>query len=225
MDLLSSPFSSLIQLQGQLSLQEQGVGSEIAALLREGLSSDSQVKGTHLKLEELRFSRNMCRYRLMDVEAVIKVRKQHHFESRVLEAFALLYPELNAEFQAELECNPFVLAGYDCPEIILQSVEACYRKIESSFNDQTSMLIQMSLSESRAQEMTEWFTRVNHALLKSKTFFSRQCSKARSLRAQFVEVYSNNAQHHNFCLLRARYGAGMVEQLAIATSAKMRKAA
>jgi len=227
MDLLSSPFSSLIRLQGQLTAQEQEVESEIAEFLQAGSAIPDSVPGGHMRLEELRFARAMLRYRIMDVEVVTKARKQLHFESRVLEAFALLHPEMHDDFQRELAEQAFILEGYDCPEIILQSIETCYRKIESSFQDQSSMLNQMALNASRADEMQDWFGRVNHALMKSKTYFSRQCGKARSLRTRFLDAYGNNAQRHAFNLLRARYGAGMIEALAmtLAADAKRRKAA
>lgn len=227
MDLLSSPFSSLIRLQGQLIAQEQEVESEIAEFLQAGSNLPDCAPGAHMRLEELRFARTMLRYRIMDVEAVTKVRKQLHFETRVLEAFALLYPEMNDDFQRELTEKAFILDGHDCPEIILQSIEACYRKIESSFLDQSSMLNQMTLNASRADEMKDWFVRVNHALMKSKAYFSRQCGKARSLRTRFIDAHGNNAQHHAFNLLRTRYGAGMIEALALtlAADSKRRKAA
>jgi hypothetical protein len=225
MDLLRSPFPSIIQLQSQLSLQEQGVESDIAAFLRAGSAEETQLPGAHTRLEELRFARNMLRYRLMDVEAAIKARKQSHFESKVLEAFALLYPEMNLEFKHELSLQPFSVTGYDCPEMILQSIQSCYRKIETSFNDQSSMLIQMGQNESKAVEMKDWFERVNHAFMKSQTFFSRQCAKARSLRTQFSEAFCNNEKHYQFNILRARYGAGMIDQLAAAIDDRRKKAA
>ncbi|AYG47597.1 hypothetical protein DV532_25195 (plasmid) [Pseudomonas sp. Leaf58] len=227
MDLLNSPFSSLIRLQGQLIAQEQEVESEIAEFLQAGSTLANSGPGAHLRLEELRFARAMLRYRIMDAEAVTKARKQLHFETRVLEAFALLHPEMNAEFQHELAGQAFKVEGYDCPAVILQSIETCYRKLESSFQDQSSMLNQMALNASRANEMKDWFGRVNHALMKSKAYFSRQCGKARSLRMRFAEAYGNNGQHHAFTLLRARYGAEMIDALALAVAAdsKRRKAA
>lgn len=225
MDFLSLPFHSLINIQGQLTAEERDVESRLAELLRAGQAYETPPAGAHMRLEELRFERNMIRFWLLDAQAVIKARKQQYFESRVLEAFTLLHPDLNQEFQAELEQNPFSLSGFGCPEMILQSIESCYRKIESAFQDQQSMLVQMSLNDGNPEIGEDWLSRVNHALMKSRTFFSRQCGKARSLRTQFSDAYRNNERHHQFNILRSRYGASLIDQLASASEGKWKKAA
>lgn len=225
MDLLAAPFLTLVHYQNHLSAQEQGVQAQIASLLQAGTQEDEAPNGRHTRFEELRFERNQLRSRLADVEAVIKARKQLFFEEKILTTFSMLYPERQPAFAADLAESPYSPVEYSSPEIILQGIEACYRKIESAFTSQASMIIQMSLNEKHATEMSDWFERVRHAFMKSKVFFSKQCGKVRCLRHQFAESFSDNATHHHFLLLKARYGAAMIEQLHAHAEGKRKKAA
>lgn len=226
MDLLAAPFLTLVNHQNHLSVQEQGVQAQIASLLQAGTQEDEASSGRHTRFEELRFERNQLRSRLADVETVIKARKQLFFEEKILATFGALYPELQVIFAADLAESPYSPSDYTSPEITLQAIEACYRKIEAAFASQASMIIQMSLNEKHASEMADWFDRVRYAFMKSKVFFSKQCGKVRCLRHQFAESFSNNATHHQFLLLKARYGAAMIEQLHThAAEGKRKKAA
>jgi hypothetical protein len=225
MDLLAAPFLTLIHYQNHLSVQEQGVQAQIASLLQAGTQEDETSNGRHTRFEELRFERNQLRSRLADVEAVIKARKQLFFEEKIITTFGALYPELQPVFSTDLAESRYCPSEHSSPEMILQAIEACYRKIETSFASQASMIIQMSLNEKHASDMADWFERVRHAFMKSKDFFSRQCGKVRYLRNQFTESFSNNATHHQFMLLKARYGAAMIEQLHAHADGKRKKAA
>ncbi len=169
---------------------------------------------SHIRLEVLRFERNTIRSRILDATAIQHAQETAKSTRKAVSLFAEKYPSLYQEIAEELSAdhssfNPL----QDESEMLIQQMEKCYRTIASSHQDQVSMMTQIQQNLSRLDEMGDWIDRVNFALTRSRSFFSRKCYSVRKLREQLAASQQDELSAKVYALIAARHGHGFVEHL------------
>lgn len=173
------------------------IGEHLMSL--EGLceSSVQESFSTYSKIEQLRFERNRLRSEYLDMASLQKTLKRRHFEHRLMDAISMSSPITHFDIERAMR---FEEGTAELEEsILIQQRLTCYRKLENSFKDQISMLRQRHMAQIAGKEDLEWEARLEHALSKSRQYFSRQCSKIKFIRER-LSVLAKQEHSHAYYL-------------------------
>lgn len=215
MDLLGfSPFD-LNQRLELLNAELNAAQTKITELLKgnpAGDGTDDPLR--HIRLEGLRFERNTIRSRILDTVAVQHAREMSGQTQDAINFFAKRFPEFYQEIAEELRIAENGLEPIQCEStMLMQQIDQCYRTIEASHQDQISMMTQIHTNSDKLSEMGDWIDRVNFALTKSRSFFSRKCYSVRKLRDQLTSSLQDQRASQLYSLIAARHGHGFIEKL------------
>lgn len=203
------------------------VQSKIAQLLKRSESEDenSDFSG-HIKLEMLRYERNTIRSKISDASAFLQALGQSEVTRKLLSLCKKKHEAVYIEIEKEA-IDSGITPGLSEEDIsiLLQSMTHCYRKIESSHQDQISMMTQIHLSARKAVIDDSWLSRVHFALSKSRSFFSRKCHTIRKIREQISASLIDDHALKIYSLLSARCGHGFIENLHELMDSEGKKAA
>jgi len=169
------------------------IGEHLMSL--EGLcdSSVQESFSTYCKIEQLRFDRNRLRSEYLDIVSLQKTLKRRHFEHRLMEAIRMSSPMAHIGIESAMR---FEESAAELEEsILIQQRMTCYRKLENSFKDQVSMLRQKHMAQMAGKEDLEWEARLEHALTKSRQYFSRQCGKIKFIRERLSVLAKQEHSH------------------------------
>lgn len=171
--LLAEKNDLLAKIDGEIAENLLSLESLSESAIQESFS-------THCKIEQLRFDRNRLRSEYLDISSLQKTLKRRHFENRLMEAISMTSPMEHFDIERAIV---FEESAAELEEsILIQQRLTCYRKLENSFKDQISMLRQKHMAQLTGKEDLEWEARLEHALAKSRQYFSRQCGKIKFIR-------------------------------------------
>ncbi len=208
-ELLSEKTSALARIETDIS-------DAFSSLETIAASDETGAFAIHLKIEELRFERNKARSEFLDIESRQKTLKRQFFENKFMDALFNTAPLLFLEIEKSVSFTQ----GSESVEIsiLAQQRESCYRKLEDSFKDQASMLRQRRMASVRTDEDIQWEARLEHALSRSRQFFSRQCSKIKSIRDQISLLSANDYSHQFYKAAVSHMGKSAVDHYALEMS-------
>jgi hypothetical protein len=156
-------------------------------------SAEQESFSVHCKIEQLRFDRNRVRSEYLDLSSLQKTLKRRHFEHRLMDAISMSSPLSHFEIE---RATAFQETPAELEEsILIQQRITCYRKLENSFKDQISMLRQKHMAQLLGKEDLEWEARLEHALSKSRQYFSRQCGKIKFIRERLSVLAKQEYSH------------------------------
>ena len=214
MDLLGfSPFD-LNQRFELLNADLNAAQTKISELLSgnsTGDGADDPLR--HIRLEGLRFERNTIRSKILDVSAIQHAREVVSQTREAVFFFQAHFSSFYQEIVDDINSGSNEEPGQDESAMLMQQIDQCYRTIEASHQDQVSMMTQIHQNSSKLAEMGDWIDRVNHALTKSRSFFSRKCFSIRKLREQLTCSLQDQRALQIYSLIAARHGHGFVEKL------------
>ena len=166
--LLAEKNDLLAKIDGEIAENLLSLESLSESAIQESFS-------THCKIEQLRFDRNRLRSEYLDISSLQKTLKRRHFENRLMEVISMTSPMSHFDIERAIA---FEETSAELEEsILIQQRLTCYRKLENSFKDQISMLRQKHMAQLSGKDDLEWEARLEHALAKSRQYFSRQCGK------------------------------------------------